>query len=555
MVVHGTGVDFVGRMVLDVPAPNPIFSFDSIARALTDIVKASEPRFAVGIFGGWGSGKSTLMDTIREHIKPDAVVVDFNAWRYERETHLMVPLLETIRAGLAQWALGDRSQRDEVLAVVARIGRVIRGLVRATKFEIGLPGAVKLSVDTATAVDAITDGDDSVDKPESVYFAAFKELDDAFNKVRDAGVPRIVVFVDDLDRCLPESALAVLESMKLFFDTKGFVFIVGLDERVVQSAVRSKFRFGPDVAEDIAEQLEQEYLNKIFQLPYTLPKIAPAQLNELMRWLDDNAGLGDEQRIDLHNRVRHYLSYVAREGRVNPREVKRYINAYTLQRMIRPELNPDTILALQTMDFRADWEQFYAEIVLAEPDVFVEILRSFRNHEDIAFEDVWPDVGVLSVELSEFLRSPLTGQLASEPSLERYLSSVETTQSTQPWVQDAMRDVGRLRNLVRNVDTDVLEFGSPRARTFVEDAVTILGRLESNTRMYSKSSERVTTVLEKLRSRVQALGAPTEKVRDDNSAPGSSRIEKWKVDAAGEVDTLQRELRLIRRASAIGPRY
>jgi predicted KAP-like P-loop ATPase len=41
-------------------------------------------------------------------------------------------------------------------------------------------------------------------------------------------VAKIVIFVDDLDRCLPDNALDVIESMKLFFDLPGFVFVVGL---------------------------------------------------------------------------------------------------------------------------------------------------------------------------------------------------------------------------------------------------------------------------------------------------------------------------------------
>ena len=96
---------FVGHIVLDIPAKKPALRFDQIARALATIVKTSPPQFAVGIFGGWGSGKSTLMNAIhRDLTGPETIVVEFNAWRYEREPHLIVPLLDTIRAGLAKWA-------------------------------------------------------------------------------------------------------------------------------------------------------------------------------------------------------------------------------------------------------------------------------------------------------------------------------------------------------------------------------------------------------------------------------------------------------------------
>jgi predicted KAP-like P-loop ATPase len=67
------------------------------------------------------------------------------------------------------------------------------------------------------------------------------ELERAFSELSASGVTRVVVLVDDLDRCLPTNALDVLESMKLFFDLPGFVFVVALDEEVVERAIRAKF--------------------------------------------------------------------------------------------------------------------------------------------------------------------------------------------------------------------------------------------------------------------------------------------------------------------------
>lgn len=553
-VIIGSGDEnrFIGHIVLDVPAEHPTLKFEDMARALAEIITGSEPQFAVGIFGGWGSGKSTLMDAIKKQVKPaEAVVVDFNAWRYEREPHLIVPLLDTVRAGLLDWARShakdDRS--DKVRTIAARIGRVIRALVRATTLEVGLPGAVSISMDPDKALESISEiHDDATATPQSLYYAAFEQLSKAFADVQGAGLSRIVVFVDDLDRCLPERALTVLESMKLFFDTQGFIFVVGLDERVVQSAVRTKFARNPDQEKDTDRQVEREYLNKIFQLPYTLPKIAPAQLDDLLTWLDKYGALGDEQRIDLRDRVKKYLYYVAKEGRINPREVKRYINAYTLQRMIRPELEAETALALQTIDFRGDWERFYEEIVLAEPDFFTEILRGFRGGNESAFEDVWPEVGVLSAELSDFLRSDLAEKLAAEYNLERYVSSLETTRTTQSWVQEAMRDVGMLRRQCRDVPQE-LQFGSDHARRIVEQVTGILDRLGSFSKPHfsGSSTGRMESSLEKLRNQFQLLFVPPPP-----DGPLTT-IEQWKTEAAGHVNALQQELRVIRRASAVGP--
>jgi KAP family P-loop domain len=541
---------FTGHIVLDVPAESPTFRFAPIAAALASIVQTGEPRFAVGIFGGWGSGKSTLMNEIERLVsKPEgrAVVVRFNAWRYEREAHLIVPLLDTIRASLSDWAEQQQPgspDREKVSALARRIGRVVRALARATSLQIGVPGGLSFTVDPGKALDELgSDAGDEATNPQSLYYAAFQELSQAFANVEQAGLSRIIVFVDDLDRCLPERALTVLESMKLFFDMPGFVFVVGLDEQVVESAVRSKFaQQSTAVRPENNGQLERDYLKKIFQLPYTLPAITPGQFEDLLDWLERHGNLAESQREDLRQRVRWFLQYVATEGRINPREVKRYINAYTLHRMIGPDLDADAILGLQTLDFRADWEDLYERVALAEPDLFGEALLRYRNGDEQAFQDLWPDVGVLPLELSTFLRSEQGRALAEVPDLERYVSLVETTHSPQGWVKDAMQTCGELRRHTR--DAGPVQPGSREARTLAEELKNILGKLKlyvpgDQVAGLTGSLERLTQLCDELAQTMDPEGSGPD-IRD------------WGQRMVTEIDRLQQELRFIRRSSAFG---
>ena len=46
---------------------------------------------------------------------------------------------------------------------------------------------------------------------------------------KDGPNSRIVVFIDDLDRCMPEKAVEVLESIKTFFDIEGMIYVIGMD--------------------------------------------------------------------------------------------------------------------------------------------------------------------------------------------------------------------------------------------------------------------------------------------------------------------------------------
>ena len=53
---------------------------------------------------------------------------------------------------------------------------------------------------------------------------------------------RLVVFVDDLDRCLPEKAIEVLEAIKLFLDARRCIFILGLDHNVIDRGVEIRYK-------------------------------------------------------------------------------------------------------------------------------------------------------------------------------------------------------------------------------------------------------------------------------------------------------------------------
>src|SRR5688572_7883704 len=79
------------RIVLDLPSRSPALGFDQYARVLKDIIVKSEPQLAIGVFGEWGVGKTTLMLALKERLRVEEhITVQFNAWRYEREEHLIV---------------------------------------------------------------------------------------------------------------------------------------------------------------------------------------------------------------------------------------------------------------------------------------------------------------------------------------------------------------------------------------------------------------------------------------------------------------------------------
>jgi hypothetical protein len=456
----GSASDAV-KILIDSPSKKPSLGFEATASALAQIIRDSPPRFAVGIFGDWGSGKTTLMDEIRRRLGETVVSVEFNAWRYEREPQLLIPLLDTVRGALVEWAAGrDADTRERVRAAARKVGRIIRGLAAGLSGEVGLPGAVKVKYDVAKSIDALTMSGEP-EQPQSLYVAAFGELSQAFADLGAQGVAKVVIFVDDLDRCLPDNALDVIESMKLFFDLPGFVFVVGLDEDVVQRAVRTRFPENPglpaataaataDVAVTPDAQLARDYVEKIFQVPYRLPPVVAEQLNDLLEAMYSEAKLSAGQLQDFRQRVATHLQYVAVRGQVNPREVKRFLNTYTLQMLVRPQLDRDIVLSLQTLVFRYDWRVLY-DAILTDSMLFSDALARYRDGDDRAFEDLSPDLGLVQDELAAYLRSDAVAALAVAPSLDPYVTSLESTGRTLPWLPVAYRELGRLRREIRRI--------------------------------------------------------------------------------------------------------
>lgn len=121
--------------------------------------------------------------------------------------------------------------------------------------------------------------------------------------------------------------------------------------------------------------------------------------------------------------MRPYLDVIAVQRRVNPREVKRFINSYTMQTLIRPDLIPGAILALQTLAFRQDWLYAY-DVLSAHPNNFADALRAYRSGTEEEFKELLPELPEFPDELSKFLRSDRIKQLADLPDLDPYISSL-----------------------------------------------------------------------------------------------------------------------------------
>src|SRR5207244_5753649 len=114
----------------------------------------------------------------------------------------------------------------------------------------------------------------------------------------------IVVFIDDLDRCLPENAIEVMEALKVYLDRSDCVFVVGVEPTVLEEAIMLRYN-------DNSALSATDYLEKIVQVPIFVPRTR----------LKMGLALGERMFPDEMDRlVRHGTKR-------NPRRIKRFLNA------------------------------------------------------------------------------------------------------------------------------------------------------------------------------------------------------------------------------------
>ena len=203
--------------------------FDTYAQILADAAVGTKGPFTIGVFGEWGSGKTSLLRMVQKNLsrEDDVVVVWFNAWRYEREDHPIIPLIATI--------IRELEQHERFLKKLGARGRTLLKAMRAVAYGFSMKATAKIP--WFAGIEASFLARDAFDRASkslpnsvlerSIYYNAYETL----SGVGLGQDMKIVVIIDDLDRCFPDKAIWLLESIKLVLSQPGFIFILGVARR------------------------------------------------------------------------------------------------------------------------------------------------------------------------------------------------------------------------------------------------------------------------------------------------------------------------------------
>ncbi|MDR4891599.1 P-loop NTPase fold protein [Chryseobacterium sp. CFS7] len=251
---------------------------------------------SIGIYGDWGSGKSSLMKMIEKKYENEEniLVIKFNGWLFEgyedAKSVLMGRIVDEI--------INKRTFSEKAIKYAAKLLKRIDWIkVAGSSMKYGMSfltlGPVGLAgVSLADAMGKMSDGD----YEKYIKERQGKEIEDSDESLRnniqefhknfeslidETKIDKIIVFIDDLDRCSPDTIIGTLEAIKLFLFTKKTAFVIGADERLIKYAVKRRF---PELAGENLE-IGRDYLEKLIQYPIRIPPLNKIELTTYVNLL------------------------------------------------------------------------------------------------------------------------------------------------------------------------------------------------------------------------------------------------------------------------------
>ena len=263
----------------DNPTAEDLLGFRDIAEPIMDaLMRDRLDPIAVGVFGDWGSGKSTVLEIIGSDLSPDeddedsgdskaknkVVVVRTRPWEYDPKVDPKATLIDEVLSAV-------RSAAEKQKSGLGKVGDKFEALAARIKWS----KAITMVADSALTlslpkVSDIAEVFGPKDGPEDPTLRGFREEFGALMGELPE-IERVIVLVDDLDRCLPQTVVASLEAMKLFLSVQKMAFVIAADRRLVTLAIAQSYGSS-------AQGLEfaRQYLEKMVQIPVTVPVLGLA---------------------------------------------------------------------------------------------------------------------------------------------------------------------------------------------------------------------------------------------------------------------------------------
>lgn len=379
----------------DEPDDVDLLAFAAVAETVIDAIldEALDP-VAVGVSGSWGSGKTTVLRLVKSGLKvrnlgpgKQILIVSTDPWRYDPSVGAKETLIGEILAAIKA-KLAEQEGETVTSAAMAKVKQLIKRVQWAKALKLAGRTAVTFQLPDIDDLSELIAEPDENGEGEPRGLGQFRaEFEELMASKELEGVARLVVLVDDLDRCLPETVIETLETMRLFLAVPKMAFVIAADEDRVADALSGRFTAATQRADtDGGLPLESPaslYLHKIVQTTVPLPALSrfdtqayllllqlslvcePSELAPFITRCDElrRAGklLDDLGEVSKNRDIAAEMAFAARltpllyeKLRGNPRRIKRFLNDLRVRQSVAGhrgiELEPDVVAKMMVLE-------------------------------------------------------------------------------------------------------------------------------------------------------------------------------------------------------------
>lgn len=352
----------------DIPAKEDSLNIQQYIDGLYEFVKNCETPLSMSIQGDWGSGKTSVMQLLKEKIKSENPntqnTIWFNTWQFTQfdlspllPVHFITDLINVlVKEGLA----GNKELIEKIHKTIKSSFKILRLLPYSN-------------------ITAVTEEiyDEFFNPSSENKDSGLRDLKENFQSLindycSQHHIDRLFFFIDDLDRVEPQYALELMEAIKLFLDCEQCVFIMAIDHEVVNTALEKKYP-------NLSQTKRDSFFDKLIQVPFTVP-INNYDISKYIEGKLQKLGIRETTEEADSKEIVEILKYSVGG---NPRSINRAINNYSLQMYIKNATNNISRSNSNTFDkalfiltcMRYAYPMQFDELE-QDPDAFIESLES-----------------------------------------------------------------------------------------------------------------------------------------------------------------------------------
>lgn len=283
-----------------------------------------DQNFCLSINGAWGSGKSFVLQMIEEQLskKQEYIIVKYDAWENTFYSDPLIAILSCLIDGIEdKLYLVERSKEKAKKAIKTTAKTLAKFSAKINTLQEIISGIKSVLKSFHNPIDSDTE---SMGNFKS-YQKLLKETKEVLNEITQKGEydkkqTKLIVLVDEIDRCLPDEQLKILERLHHLLGIKNCAVIVAMNQVCIAQTVKTIYGIDGN-----------EYLRKFFNYSFRLEMLASSYLKSLFDELENNICKVNSNTEDVENAIQisyKCLMYGSKKllDNIDNREISRYYN-------------------------------------------------------------------------------------------------------------------------------------------------------------------------------------------------------------------------------------